>query len=364
MITIIGGGPIGCYAGYLLAKVGLDVNIYEEDKVIGKPFQCTGIVTNSFKEVIGVKKEFLVNTLDKVKVFAPNNSFVELDLKKKEFVIDRTKFDQYLANKAIDAGVNLHLNHKFIGKKSNDLIIKDLKNNKIKIKKIKKIIGADGPLSQVAKIFSMYGERKFYVGNQVRVKGNFEENCYETYFGRNFPNFFGWVVPESDKIARIGLATRKNSLYFFQKFLRMKGVIEKDIIEKQGGVMPIYSPNVKVQKDNVFLVGDAATHVKATTGGGLVHGLMAAKCLAKSITDNKSYERLCFNVNKDLRMHLMIRNVLNRFNDKDYDYLVKLVSGSGVKNVLGSYDRDFPLRLLVRLLVNEPRFLFFSTKLL
>ena len=36
-IAIIGAGPIGCYAGYLLAKNGHTVSIYENHPQIGLP---------------------------------------------------------------------------------------------------------------------------------------------------------------------------------------------------------------------------------------------------------------------------------------------------------------------------------------
>jgi len=364
MITIIGGGPVGCYTGYLLAKAGFKVEIFEEHGIIGKPFQCTGIVTNSFKNIIKLRKEFLVNILDKVKVFAPNNDFVELKLKKEEFVIDRVKFDQYLANKSINAGTSVHLNHKFVGKEKDKIIIKDLKNKKFKKINYKILIGADGPLSQVAKTFSLYGKRKFFVGHQVRVKFKTYPDCYETYFGKNFPNFFGWVVPESDKVARIGLAAKTNSVLFFNKFLNMKNIKEKDIIDRQSGIIPIYNSTIKTQKDNVFLVGDAATQVKATTGGGLICGLTTAQCLAESIIKNEDYEKYWRKkVEKDLRLHLMIRNILNRFTDKDYNYLIKLTKKERVKKIIERYDRDFPMKILFKLLVHEPRFLLFLGKL-
>ncbi len=360
----MGGGPIGCYTGYLLAKAGFEVKIFEEHGIIGKPFQCTGIVTSSFKDIIKPRKEFLVNTLNKVKVYAPNNDFLELNLKRREFVIDRIKFDQYLANKATDNGVKLYVNHRFLSKEGNNLIIKDLKKNKKKKIEYDYVIGADGPLSQVAKTFSLYGKREFFIGQQARVKINNDESSYETYFGKNFPNFFGWIVPESENIARVGLAAKKNSNYFFKKFLNDKRVKEKDIIERQGGIIPIYNPNIQIKKNNVFLVGDAATQVKATTGGGLIHGLIAAKCLAESIINKEQYEKkIKKKIEKDLKIHLMIRNILNRFTDDDYNYLIKLAKKKKNKNIIESHDRDFPMRFSFKLLLNEPRFLFFFKKI-
>ena len=61
MIVIIGAGPVGCYAAYLLAKKGKKVAVFEEHKKIGRPVHCTGIVTSSFGKIFDIKKEFLVN---------------------------------------------------------------------------------------------------------------------------------------------------------------------------------------------------------------------------------------------------------------------------------------------------------------
>ena len=60
MIAIIGAGPIGSYAAYMLAKKGIDVNVYEEHKVIGKPVQCTGIVSSEFSNIFDIDKKLKV----------------------------------------------------------------------------------------------------------------------------------------------------------------------------------------------------------------------------------------------------------------------------------------------------------------
>ena len=62
MISIIGAGPVGCYLAYLLSKQGKQVQIFEEDSKIGRPIQCTGIVTSSINKIIKVKKEFGMDT--------------------------------------------------------------------------------------------------------------------------------------------------------------------------------------------------------------------------------------------------------------------------------------------------------------
>jgi len=71
-ICIVGAGPVGCYLAYLLAQKGYNIEIFEEHKVIGMPFQCTGLLTSSLEKIIPVKKEFLVNRINDVCVKAGN----------------------------------------------------------------------------------------------------------------------------------------------------------------------------------------------------------------------------------------------------------------------------------------------------
>jgi len=59
-IAIIGAGPAGNYAAELLAKKGFDVHVFEEDKKIGEPWQCTGIVTDSVSEIVKINEGVIV----------------------------------------------------------------------------------------------------------------------------------------------------------------------------------------------------------------------------------------------------------------------------------------------------------------
>ena len=110
----------------------------------------------------------------------------------------------------------------------------------------------------------------------------------------------------------------------------------------------------------IFFI-DAATQVKATTGGGIIPSLKAAQTLCDCIINNKNYEKeLKKHSGRELLLHLKIRNILNKFSDNDYDHLLKLMSQEKVKKILKKYDRDTPIPLVLNLLLREPRFLLFS----
>lgn len=357
MIAIVGAGPIGCFLGYLLAKQGKEVNIYEEHYSIGKPVHCTGIVTKELSKIIPFKEEFVINKLNYARISSYNNS---VDIPLEEYILDRVKFDQYLADLAVKNGAKLITNTKVIDFDNNKLIIKTKKG----IKNIKAdiIIGTDGPYSVVAKKINK-SKRDYYTGIQARVKGKFDPRKYKTYFGNICPNFFAWVVPESKNIARIGLACKKEVNYYFSKLLAKLNIKNKDIFEKQGGLIPIYNKKDKVQQGNIYLVGDAAGQVKATTGGGLVFGLKSAQILADCILNKKNYRKNLSKLNRELYIHLKIRSILNKFNDKDFSYLVKILKKKKVQNILQKSSREYPSKLAIKLLFAEPRFLLFAKKI-
>jgi len=114
-ITIIGAGPVGCYTGYLLAEQGHKVTIIEEHETIGLPFQCTGIVSSEFADIIKIKRSFLKNTIKKARIYSPEHNYFELKFSKANYVLDRTKLDQHLARKAQKSGVKILTRHRFIG---------------------------------------------------------------------------------------------------------------------------------------------------------------------------------------------------------------------------------------------------------
>ena len=63
-VDVIGAGPAGSYTAYCLAKKGHAVNVYEKDPVIGKPVQCTGILSDYFTTIMEPKKDFVESRED------------------------------------------------------------------------------------------------------------------------------------------------------------------------------------------------------------------------------------------------------------------------------------------------------------
>jgi len=114
---------------------------------------------------------------------------------------------------------------------------------------------------------------------------------------------------------------------------------------------------------SVFVVGDAAAQVKVTTVGGVVTGLHGSRALANAILNGRNYRKELRDLKLELDLHLLIRNVLNRFDNKDYDQLIGMVDGK-LKDILEEWDRDDLAHSFLKLIWAEPRLITLGAKAL
>ena len=353
MVAIIGAGPVGNHLAAQLCKQGFSVDVYEEHKVIGKPIQCTGITTFFLNKLMKPDDSFVINRISRTQVFGPNGKSVEIALPK-NYIVDRTKFDAHLAALAQSNGAKHHSNHKFISStRQGSQHTLHFANGKTTSTDI--LVGADGPLSAVAKSNNMYGQRTFIVGHQASVQIPCTEDLVEFFIDEGY---FGWLVPENNKIARLGICSLDKPKHYFDKLHKLR---QGKILEWQSGIIPLYDPKVTTEQDNVYLVGDAATQVKASTLGGIIPGMMAAEELTKALVTGKSYAQLWKKrIGFELWVHLLIHKMmLQRFHTQDYNKLIKLVQQPRITNLITTHDREFPSLLLAKMAFLEPRFLQF-----
>ncbi len=363
-ITIIGAGPSGSHAAKLLAEQGHQVRVFEEHPCIGKPVQCTGIVTKPFQDIMGTDDQsFVINKIDTIRIFAPNSNSIEFKFKHADWIIDRTKFDQTLAKRAQDAGATYYTQHHFLGFKKKklggmDVQIKDTAHKRTLEVETDILIGADGPSSSVAKSAGILGKREYFFGVQPIIE--FEnDNAIEVYPAKTG---FCWVTPIGKNKAKAGIAAHQNANSQLKAFMtkRFGESYQKIIIETEGGLVPVFNPKQKVEKDNVYLIGDASSAAKATTAGGIIQGLLCAQALADSFSQKKSYQKLWQErLGKEMDMHLRIRKMLNKFTDKDYNNIVEMLKNKKTKNILETYSRDYPTAFAIKLAAAEPRLLLY-----
>ena len=347
MISIVGAGPAGCMAA--VSGAGEDeITLYNEHEI--HPVQCAGLISRSGFGRLGIKEgSFIRNKVRGAVFYSPSGRKTEISAQEtKAFVVDRREFDAHLLDKAMDLGVKV-VNER----------VKDASALKSDL-----IILATGINYQLHRKMGLATPKRFITCAQYEMKVDCRSDLVELHF--NVPGFFSWIIPVGD-YARVGLGVVGNPTPYLNNFIkklrRDNRIGGSRILGKSYGTIPVYDPGLKTKYEKIVLVGDAAGHVKATTGGGIVMGGLAAKyaCLP-------DYENIWRSeIGRELRLHLMIRRFLNSLSDNSLDRLFSLIhEHRGSIEETGDMDIAtetlYPLMknpaFLAKFLLQSPRFLF------
>lgn len=327
VIRIIGGGPAGLWTA---KHLGPKCVVYEEHKTIGKPVHCTGLVSKRIDSLLKLPKSLILNRIKGARMFSQGGQVLELTRGRQEaYVIDRAGFDAHLAGLASDAGAKI-----ILGQKA------PLPDNR------GTTIAADGAASATRRSLGI--PLDVLPSIQYITKSTFKEPDFvELHFLNS--EFFAWVVPEDGNTARVGVAGPRCKAVldnFVQKRLKLRF----KVVDRQAGLVVVGGPLKKTVYGNVMLVGDSAGQVKATTGGGIITGMICAEEAAKNVGNPKAYERAWRSrVGHELKVARMVRAFLSRFSPKDYNALL----GFGERNLdpIRKYgDMDFHSKMVFEIL--------------
>lgn len=321
-IVIIGSGPAGTTTARFAAQNGMNVLLIDKKQELGAPIQCSGAVSSNALEQVGVipSQEFIQECIYGFAVYNGTGEKRVIDYRQIKpdeygntdnkkplgYVVDRRRFDRYLATQAERAGTTIWLKTEALGYR----VLSDgtcqvdlLKFNEPITVEAKVVVGADGVQSQVGRWAGIKTNIKLSELAsclQFVVDGVKTEGLLEIVTGHEWaPGGYAWVFPKGHGYAEIGLGVTRtmcteNAQFYLNKFLKQSFLKERfkncKILEIQGGGVPLAAP-LKIQyADNMVLVGDAARHVNAITGGGihtaLSSGKIAGEFLARLITNS------------------------------------------------------------------------------
>ena len=110
---IVGAGPSGSRVAWKLADAGYSTILIEEHEKVGFPCQCAGLVTPRTLDYLGYKIP-VIQEMQGARLWGPKDSFLNFKAQEtKALVIDRSDLDNSIANKAVEAGVDLRTEHKY-----------------------------------------------------------------------------------------------------------------------------------------------------------------------------------------------------------------------------------------------------------
>jgi len=366
-VCIVGASIAGNYLTFLLSNSNLRICVIELHKEIGLPFQCAGIISQKLSQLIELPKEIVLNRVNTAKIINPSGNFINLSGKERPYIVDRINLDRLFYNKVKDnPNITYYLGEKYksfeyrFDANKKTVLIETSKRKII----AKMLIGCDGPLSLVGKQLKVRND--IIYASQIRINANFTESEAAMYFNPQWKQLFGWIVPEGNRVYRIGIASANNVNKCFISFLNELNVDINNKIDQQGGIIP-YGVMNRLAFDNILLLGDAGGQVKATTGGGIIMLLTAAKyasnCVKLCSTNSnyskrfikKHYEKPCSQaIGRELKLHFIIRLMLENFRSKDFDRFFKIIKENKIEHLIAFYgDMDFPKALVLKLLRNR-----------
>ncbi|MDD2614201.1 MAG: geranylgeranyl reductase family protein [Methanosarcina sp.] len=309
-VIVVGAGPAGSTSALYAAKNGASVLLLDKKREIGSHIQCAGFLPDASEVQALLRDARLPDTLknypdscvlqriDTQRLITPNCNIKEFAVR--GTVLDRRRYDQFLAEQAARAGAELMIKTR-VTKIEGTTIETSGIFGKHKIK-AKAIIGADGPNSLVAKSkgLALKSEsRETSVALEYQVRDvDIDPSALEMYFGKDFvPGGYAWIFPEGKDRANVGIGIRSgmaqkgiSAKEYLHRFMRdhplagpkLKNSIIMNVI---AGIIPVNGAPERTATENALVVGDAAGQIFATNGGGIPPAMIAGKIAGETAAE-------------------------------------------------------------------------------
>ncbi len=326
-IAVVGAGPAGSLVALNISDKA-EVTVFEAKQLSGFPVKCGGLISeecyNALSKYCRIRKS-LLNRIDGAFFFSPDGRFAEVTGKTGGAVIERRILDSMLMEKA-GKGASIRIKSKVTGVAGNRL--KVTSPEKSYIESFDMVIGADGAESVVARNVG-FERPEIYSGRQYLMEFEaLSRDMVELYFGRKYSDgFFGYAIPISDDLARVGVVSRDNPSFYLENLIKNHPSVsrraKKTILEINMGPIPIGL--IDFVKGSTVLIGDSAGMVKPYTGGGLYYLLEAAEMFGETFPNPEKFRiQYMRRFSKEYRSGERIRRLYEILNDEDYGVLIDI----------------------------------------
>jgi geranylgeranyl reductase family protein len=289
-VAVIGAGPAGLYAAYQLASAGLDVAVLDAQKRVGEDTVCSGVIGEEAFVRFGLPGRSVLNRIGCIRAVSPAGRMLEYrSTTPLARVVDKSEFNRDLANLAHSAGAELCLG-RFVEAidREKDGVLLHFGSRQRAVGKLRARVAviASGVNGSLNGALGLVKPREFLRAIQADIPLGKDgaSNPTEVYVGRSVaPEAFGWKIPLGHGRVRIGLMSVEDPRPYFSALLQRvapglnRG--EAKVRQKAIGQMPVGS----CVAERIVAIGEAAAHVKTSTGGGIYFGLLSAEMAANVV---------------------------------------------------------------------------------
>ncbi len=340
-VIVVGAGPAGLYSTKLLEK-RFSVLVLEEDKEIGKPIQCSGLVSKNLDNFVKVDRNCVENEI-KGAIFHSKSS--EFRLEKQASiarVIDRNRFDSSLA-RGLKSKILMGTRVTGIEIRKDSVKVKTEPGDKEFVSKM--ILGCDGPNSIVRNHFGVK-PAEIIKGLIAITREKDSSGLVELWFDKEvLDDGFFWKIPRGESI-EYGMLSKDADFTKLEKFFTPK--LKGKSYEKRAGMIPIGIQ--KTYFPRTLLVGDSACQVKPWSGGGVVYGMICAGIASDVVSkafDSRNFsenfleqyeDRWKTEIGRSITMGMMFREFLKDLDNQGIEKIFNKIKKKGIDNL----DMDFP----------------------
>jgi len=289
-VIVVGAGPSGATAARGYAAAGLSTLLLDRER-LPRFKACGGGVTIKANQVLGfqIPEDIIERKAYGVRLNYWNKSNSCMREYPITNLVSRSRFDKFLADKAVEAGATLMDGAPVSGVgRDGDLQVVESAEGRLSAKVV---VGADGVNSVVSgrvRPKLTQDELASTIEAEIRMDPSEIEGRYasflDVYFGNSVGAGYGWVFPKRDHVS-VGLGSLlrmfKNPKKKFMGFLEKRGLSQD--VELHPHLIPLGNPSREVVSDGIILVGDAAGYADPMTGEGIYHAIHSGKLASDTI---------------------------------------------------------------------------------
>ena len=351
-ILVIGASPAGLMAARNAQLKGANVILIDKKEGPGNPHHPANTFFKGMFDKAGevVDDSYVKHYLRGAHIVAPSGR--EVIFESPAYFLDRTRFDEFYADKIRNTGVDLRYGVEAYSVMKNGDVFSVSTSDGVLRSKI--IIVSDGINSKMAGLLGLNPIKHpediaWAMEAEVEAEGIGEQDMFEYYVGKLAPGWKCTYSPCGGDKATLGAYVRRNGMDvspFFdawvKKFKKIKGLDELKVGKRLVGGDPIVAIPGKIVADGVMVTGGSAAQSGIGYGmrAGQICGDVAADAISKDDVSSKALSEYRKQWNREYRTEYylgrMALDTLRKMKDHEIDDLMKMFEGEDLSFLHGS----------------------------